>query len=181
EHRFFNRGIAPVQVRLLGIEVMVIVLVSFGIDLPGRVPEGGFPIIGWPAVFSRVMPDVPVAMRRSTRGAGIDEPLVLVGSVVHYKIKNDADTAHLRLALHAVKIFQRAVHGIDVLVVRDIVAKIHLWRREAGRDPDGVYAKLLQIIELGGDAVQIADSIVVTVRESARINFVEDGMLPPLM
>jgi hypothetical protein len=38
----------------------------------------------------------------------------------------------------------------------------------------------VEVIELGSNSVEVADAVVVAVGEAARINFVEDGVLPPL-
>ena len=79
-----------------------------------------------------------------------------------------------------VKVGQRAVLGIDVLVIRDVVAEVHLRRGIAGRQPDGVHAELFQVVQPRGDAVQIADAVAVRVLKAARIDLVDDGVLPPV-
>jgi hypothetical protein len=56
-----------------------------------------------------------------------------------------------------------------------------LRRREARRDPDGVDTEILQIVEFGGDAVEVANAIVVAVGKTSWIDFIEDGVLPPLV
>ena len=38
----------------------------------------------------------------------------------------------------------------------------------------------MEVIELGSDAIEVADAVVVAVCEAAGINFVEYGVLPPL-
>ena len=62
EHCFFDGRITPVQIGLLGIEDVVVPLVSGGIELPGRAAEHGYPAAGRLARASPVAPDVPVAM-----------------------------------------------------------------------------------------------------------------------
>src|ERR1700722_8499441 len=74
-----------------------------------------------------------------------------------------------------------AVLGIDGFVVRDVVTEVNLRRRVARREPDGVDAKFLQIVEMRGDALQVADAVVVRVRKAARINLVKDGVAPPVL
>src|SRR4029453_15771946 len=51
----------------------------------------------------------------------------------------------------------------------------------AGRDPDGARTQLLQVVELGRDAVEVADPVVVGVGEAARVDLVDDLVLPPLV
>jgi hypothetical protein len=50
-----------------------------------------------------------------------------------------------------------------------------------GRDPDRVDAQPLQIIQLGGNAIQVADAVVIAVHETTRIDLVKHSVLPPLM
>ena len=106
---------------------------------------------------------------------------MLVGGVVQHQVHDDANAVLLRVLLHLVEVGERAIDRIDVFVVGNVVAEIDLRRGIAGRDPDGVDAELLQVVELGGDAGQIADAVIVAVGKAARIDFVEDRMLPPLM
>src|ERR1700751_4882660 len=106
---------------------------------------------------------------------------MLVGGVIQHKVENDVNASILRGALHAIEVGERPVHGIDVFVIGDVVAEINLRRRKARRDPDGVDSKLLQVVELGGDSGKVADSIIVAVGKAAGIDFIENGVLPPLM
>ncbi len=50
--------------------------------------------------------------------------------------------SRLRVALHLVEVGERAVHRVDVFVVRNVVAEVDLRRGETRRDPDGVHAEL---------------------------------------
>jgi hypothetical protein len=50
-----------------------------------------------------------------------------------------------------------------------------------GREPDDVDAKLLKIIEVLGDAFEVADAVVVAVGVAPGIDLIEDSVLPPLM
>src|SRR5437016_5570353 len=80
-----------------------------------------------------------------------------------------------------IKIFQRAVHGIDIHVVGNVITEVHLGRGVAGCEPDRVYTEVLEIVEFRSDALEIADTVVVTVCKTARINLIEHCMLPPLV
>ena len=106
---------------------------------------------------------------------------MLIGCVVHDEVEDHADPALLRFGDQAVEVGERAVHGIDLLVVGDVVAEVHLRRREAGGDPDRSNSEILQVVELRGDAVEISDAVTVAVGEAAGIDLVEDRMLPPLV
>ncbi len=62
EHGFFYCGITPVQVWLLGIKIVVIVLICFGIESPTGRAEGGEPVVGRLIRAFAVFPDVPIAV-----------------------------------------------------------------------------------------------------------------------
>src|SRR5712664_462717 len=99
--------------------------------------------------------------------------------MVDDKIENDFDVALFPFGDEAIEIRKRAIHRIDVFVVGNVIAEVDLRRRKARGNPNSVDAKILQVIELGGDALEIADAVVVAVSEAARIKLVEDGVLPP--
>ncbi len=179
QHRLFHRRIAPVQVRLLRIKVVVVILIGLRIELPRRQPKRRKPVVGRLPRPLAVAPDKPVTMLGSLRRFGILEPLVLIRGVIHHKIQNHSNVALLTFAHQVIEILHRSVHRINRLIVRHVVSEIHLRRRETRRDPDGVHAEILQVIQFRGDAVQVADPIVVAVRKTARVNLVKHRVLPP--
>jgi len=101
--------------------------------------------------------------------------------MVHHKIQDDADIPLFSLILEPVEIGQRAVHGVNIFVIGNVVAEIDLGRGKTGGDPNGIDAKIFQIVELRGDAVQIADAIIGAVGKAAGINLVKNRVLPPLV
>ncbi len=126
KHRVLHGRITPVEVRLLHVKIVIVILIGRGIELPSRAAEIGVPVIRRLSVPSAVAPDVPVAMSRGARGLGIKKPFVLIGSMVYDEIKNDMDAALLGLTRERVEIRQGPVHRIDVFVVGNVVAEVHL-------------------------------------------------------
>src|SRR5260370_26358729 len=57
-----HRGIAPVQIRLLAEEGVIIILPGRGVVFPGAAAEFRQPVVRRPAVPGRLAPDVPVAL-----------------------------------------------------------------------------------------------------------------------
>lgn len=106
---------------------------------------------------------------------------MVAGTVVQHEIHDDADVVFSCVAGQAMKVFERSVHGIDVSIIRNVVAKIELRRRKTRGNPNGVDAKAFQIIQLGRNAVEVTDAIIVAIGEAARIDFVEHCVLPPLV
>src|SRR5260370_4345533 len=101
--------------------------------------------------------------------------------MIYDKIQNDPNVAPLRFAHQAVKILHRSVHRVNRFVVGDVVSEIHLRGGKARRDPDGIDPEILQIIQFRRDAVEVADAVVVAVRKTSRVDFVEHRVLPPRM
>src|ERR1700734_3857979 len=89
-HRADHGGIAPIQVGLLRVEVVVVVLFCFCVPLPRGAAKYREPIVRRIGSLS-IAPDVPVALIRSARRSRIEEPGMLVGGMVHHEIENDLD------------------------------------------------------------------------------------------
>ena len=106
---------------------------------------------------------------------------MFIRSVVHDEIKDDAYVFFSTFRRHGIEVGERPIHRINVFVVGHIVAEIYLRRREAGRDPDRVHAEIVQIPHFRSNALQVADAVVIAVGKTARIELIEDGVLPPLM
>ena len=97
--------------------------------------------------------------------------------MVEYHVEHDADAARLCLADECIDILHCAEARVDGAVVGDIVAAIVLRRDEERREPEEVDTEFLQIVELRGDAGQIAESVAVRVIEGFRVDLVDDLVL----
>ena len=85
----------------------------------------------------------------------------------------------MRLAQKALEILQRAVRGMNVGVVGDVVAVVAQRRGTEGQKPDGGYAQVFQVIELLRQAAEVADAVGNAVEEGAHVHFVDDGVFVP--
>ena len=65
---------------------------------------------------------------------------MLVGGVVENHVHQNLDAALTCLGEQAAHILQRAEHGLDVLIVGDVVAVVVLRGLEHRGEPDGVHA-----------------------------------------
>src|ERR1035438_5277437 len=90
-----------------------------------------------------------------------------VRGVIDHEIEQDADIPLPGFGHQPVEIRHGAVLRIDALVVGDVVTEVYLWGRKEGSDPDAVDAQILQIFEMVGDAVEIADAVAID-RKSTR-------------
>ena len=94
------------------------------------------------------------------------------------------DEAHAPLVdtlQQAIKVGQRAEHRVDVVVVGDVVAVVRLRGGVDRREPQDIHAQGFQVVELGADALEVAEAISVGVFEGARVDLVDDCALPPLV
>src|SRR5262245_1961950 len=77
------------------------------------------------------------------------------------------------------EILDRAVVGMDREEVRDVVAAVAQRRRVHRQQPDAVDPEPLQVVELLGDAAEVAAAVAGRVVEAADVDLVEDGLLEP--
>src|ERR1051325_4908120 len=104
---------------------------------------------------------------------------MLVGSMIEHVVYDDLDAALVRFTHEAVEIRERAELRVDVFVVAHVVAEINLRRRIEGSDPDGIHAKLGEVVQLRRDSVKVSDTVAVGILKTARVNLVKDRVLPP--
>lgn len=126
-----------------------------------------------------VIPDVPVCLAVLVRTGRVLEPLVLIGRVVQHHIDNDPHPPALCLAGEPIEVGQGPKLWVDILMIRYVVTEIDLRRRVERRNPDRADAEMLQVVEVLGDAVQIADAVAVRIPVAAWVDLVEDCLLPP--
>ena len=171
--------VPPVQVRLRRLEVVQEVLAAGLVEVPGRAAEDAGPVVGQPTVGLGVGPDVVVPVGRVTPAQGIDEPGMLIAGVVGHQVHQDADAPLAGLADQGVEVVEGPEGGVDVPVVRDVVAPVAVGRAGHRRQPHGGDAEPRQVVELGHDAGQVAHAVAVGVGVGAGVDLVEDAAVPP--
>ena len=77
------------------------------------------------------------------------------------------------------KVAESAIGGVNIGVAGDIVAVVAPGGRKEGQQPDGVDAEILQVIQLAGEAAEIAHAVVFAVIEGAHVDFINDRVLIP--
>ena len=193
-----HHRIVPVEVGLLGGEDVEVPLVGAGCSgtgergavgadvvdaLPGGAAEHGAPVIGrLGAAGAGAGADVVEGALGGIGAAGQSgpEPRVTVGGVVGDDVHHHLDADGVKGGNHAVEIGQRADLGGDVAVVIDVVAAVGQGRGVERGEPDGVHAEGGEVGDAADDAGEIADAVAVGVGEGARVDLVDDGVLPPL-
>ena len=104
---------------------------------------------------------------------------MLVGGVVADELGDHPQAAPVRLADELAEVAHRAVVGVDAEVVGDVVAVVLERRRVERQQPDRRDAEVAQVVELLGQAPEVADPVAVAVAEGADVDLVDDRVLVP--
>lgn len=83
------------------------------------------------------------------------------------------------LAQETLEIVQRPIVRVHVVVIGDIVAVVLERRGVERQNPDGGHAQVGQIVELLGQAVEIADAVAVGIPKALDMDFIDDRVLVP--
>ena len=160
--RAAQQRVLPVQVRLLLVEGVEIDLVRVARQqLPAGAAEVAAPVAGiglalMPVADVKELPVGPVRVL-----AGLPEPFVLVGAVVHHQVHHDLQVPVLRGGQQAVHVLHRPEARVDVEIVRDVVALIRQGRAVDRREPDHVRAQGLHLVQTVDHAGQVPDPVAV--------------------
>ena len=150
--------ILPVQVGLLAGEEVQVILTRRRVELPRGAPEEGLPVVWfgarrcWRCPRTRGAPVIPVAAGGVGAACGLNEPRVLHRRVVDDQVHDDAHPQLVGAGNQRVEGREVTKEGVDVAVVRDVVAVVCLGRAVDGRYPDDVDAEMREVIEARVDA-----------------------------
>ena len=168
---FPHRGVLPVQIRLGLVKEVEVVFAQLGHILPGVAAELALPVGGRSAVGLAGAEDVVVLIHR-VPGQGLLEPLVVGGGVVEHHVQHDADVVGLRLVYQLLEVGHGAISGVNGPVVCHVIAVVVLGGDEEGGEPDVVHTQLLQVVQLGGDPLQVPQTVPVGVQEGLGVDLV---------
>src|SRR6185437_4206215 len=179
--RVDHRRMAQIEGRLARQEMMEVVLAPARLPAPGGAAEYREPIAGWRAVRARIAPHIPVVARRGAAGPAVAEPRMLVGGMAADEIDQHFDSERMGALDQPVKIVERAEDRIDRAMIGHVIAEVAHRREEERREPHRVDAERRDIVELRGDAGEVADAVAVRVAKAARIDLIDDGAGPPFV
>ena len=172
-------GILPVEVGLLPGEVVQVVGPRGGVVAPGIALLVEMALaVGRVALFLRP-PEVVVVVGVLPRGAGLAEPGMLVAGVVQHQVEEKTHAPCVCFFQEPVEILHRAEVRHDLPVIADVVAVVGVGGCEDRIEPQGFDSQPMQVVEFFGDSVQVPDTVVVAVLETAGIDLIDDRFFPP--
>ena len=125
DHRVDHRRIVVVEIGLVREEAVPVVLAGDRIPRPVRLLGVGEDDARLGELLVAVAPDVEVALGRSRRRVPRAlEPGMLVGGVVDDQLDQDLDAAGVRGVDEGGEVGERAVAGMDVAIVGDVIAVV---------------------------------------------------------
>ena len=172
---FHNVGIVPVEIWLLfGEQMEIIFVLALAKLFPRAFGKEVAPVVGKLAVFP-LLDNVVVAVFFLS-GQRTAEPLVLVGGVVDHQIHDDVDAALLGFGNQLVEILHSAEFGLNRFVVGNIVAVVIVGTLINRGKPNGVDAKIGDIVKFFDNAPKVAYAVVGGVLEGTGIDLIDDGV-----
>ena len=157
---------------------MKIILAELRHPFPGRTAEAGAHVVGILSLHA-VPPYIIIVIGIVLTLLRLKEPGMLIRGMVQHQIQNDPDAVLLSFRDQLLHIGQGSKEGIDVPIVRNIIAVVVLRRTANRGKPYGVDSQLLQIVQLSDDSLQVSHSASRAVTEAAGINLINDRVLPP--
>src|SRR3954467_8577858 len=101
--------------------------------------------------------------------------------MVGNEIENNLHLPAMEFGNELIEISERTEDRIDARVVRNIVAEVRHGRGIDWREPNRIDAEPIEIIEARNDSRQISDAVAAGVLKRARVDLVNDPLLPPLV
>src|SRR5438045_5490094 len=104
---------------------------------------------------------------------------MLIAGVIDHQLGDDTQAALMGLAQKGLEIVDRAVAGMDSRVIGDVVSVVAQWRGIERQEPDDVDAEVLEVVELAGQSLEVADAVVIAIEERTDVRLIDDLVLVP--
>ena len=107
------------------------------------------------------------------------EPGVPVGGMVDHELGDHLQLSALGFLHETAEVLHGTEIGIDLAILGNVVAVVAARRGVERQQPERGDAEILQIVELVGQAGEVADAVVVAVGEGLDVQLVDDRVLEP--
>ena len=147
--------------------------------LPAGAAEVAAPVGGQGLAFLPVTDVEILAVLAVGILAGLLEPLMLIGAVVHNQVHDNVHIPLLGLCQQAVHILHGAENGVDIVVVGDIVTLVSQRGAIDGGQPDDIHAQVLQIVQFADNTGNITNTVAVAVAKALGVDLIGSFAVPP--
>ncbi len=107
------------------------------------------------------------------------KPFMIPGSVSGHQIQHHMYIAAVRLFKQTFQVRVGSVPGSHLSVIGDIVSRIQKRRLKAGIQPQGIASKLLDIVQMIDNSLDITDAVCVCIRKGLGINLIKYCVFQP--
>jgi hypothetical protein len=104
---------------------------------------------------------------------------VLVRGVVHHEINEHADAALLGPVGELNEVAERAIAGIDVVIIGHIVTVVALGGSLERHQPEGGDAEPVEVIQAAHQPLEVADAVAIGIHVGADRQAVDHRVLVP--
>ena len=104
---------------------------------------------------------------------------MLIGGVVEDEFDDNLKATSVRRRQERLDVAEGPVAGVDIPVVRYVIAIVFQRRRKERQQPNTGHTEVLQIVQLFGQAEKVSDAVRVPVAERFDGHLVDDGVLVP--
>ena len=169
---FLSGGIPPVVQGRLGLkEIQHVAATALGLAADIGVASD--------ALEGVARPDIAAAVLIGLGFLACNKPFVLLRGVAGNQVEEDMNPLLVRFFEEVDRVVIGSVAGRNQLVISHIVSRVFEGGVEAGVDPEGIRAQVLDVIELLDDSLQIPDAVPVRIVEGLGVDFVEYRVIEP--
>ena len=172
--------VVVVQIRLVRKETVPVVGARYLVPCPVgffRIGEDD-PRLG--KLLVRIRPQVEITFGRTFRRAARRlKPGMLIGRVIDDQFGDHLQPAPMRFADEVTDIGAGAILRVHIMVVGNVVAIVTERRRIERQQPKSVYAEVLQVVELLGQPLEVANTIAIAIKKGFDMQLVDDRILVP--
>ena len=101
--------------------------------------------------------------------------------MVHDQVHQHPDPSFVRLFDQTFHIVQRAEHGIDLVIIRDIISVIRHRGFVDRTQPDHIDPELFEVVKMFYDPRDIPDAVSVRILKAFRVDLIPDRIVPPFL
>ena len=149
--------------------------------LPCRAAEAGTPVVGRRLGVFALAPDIVIAVRVVPGLPALHKPPVLIRCMIDDQIHDDLDSALVCGRQQRVKVRHRTEFVHNILIVADVVSVVVIGGLIHRREPDHVDPQIFQIVQPARNALQIPDTVPVTVHKAAGVDLINYRFFPPCL